>query len=435
MVDRLFWRAGFGPSQRDRQTWTGQPVNALIDWFMSTPYALAPAAQPATWLGQPIDPTGAYDELQLEWLDRMRRVTNPLIERLNFFWHRHFAVSIAFNIPYSHMLTYRDRLAQYSDLASNPTASFADLALEMTTEDAAMSVWLSLEENIKYRPNENYAREFMELFTLGVLDANGSANYSQTDVEQLARAFTGYRLDLDSGTIFFKPQLFDAGLKTILGQSAAFDAPAAVQLVLSQPSHAPFLVSKLWAEFIAAPIPADALSALVAAYVYSGWQIAPVIRGILSHPLIFDSLEEPTMIKPPVVYAVGVVRALGVPLEDGTVTAALWKMGQQPYHPPNVAGWEGGLSWLNTATAVARFNLITACQALLSPVADVPDETADAALARAYADCGSPWLSSGTISMLESLSLRLPALSKAQRLSRQYAFQAFILGGPDGQMM
>jgi uncharacterized protein (DUF1800 family) len=435
MVDRMFWRAGFGPSAADRQQWIGQPPSALVDHFLTTPYSLAPASSPATYKGNAIDPLASDPELQMEWLDRMQRVTNPLIERMNFFWHRHFAVSRDAGIPSSMLVAYRDRLRRYSDFGANPRASFHDLALEMTTQDAAMSMYLTGFLNRKGSPNENYAREFMELFTLGVTNEQGQPNYTQSDVRELARAFTGYRLDQASGTVSFNPQYYDGGTKAVLGQVGAFDAPTAVAIVLLQASHAPFLVRKLWREFIAEPIPASAEASLVRAYQSSGFQLAPVLRGILSNPLLFASLSEPTMTKPPIVYAVGVLRALGAPLRDTAQTSALYDMQQQPYHPPNVAGWEGGLSWMTTSTSSARFDLVVRSQGLLPATLDVPNETPQAAFARAYATCGSPWISPATRQYLLSYSQQAPTRTVAQRRERQYALCAFILGGPDGQVM
>jgi uncharacterized protein (DUF1800 family) len=435
MVDRLFWRAGFGPSATDRQNWIGKPPSALVDWFLSAPYALRPTSTPPTNKGAAIDPLASDEELQMEWLDRMQRSLNPLPERMTFFWHRHFAVSRDAGVPAKLLLAYRDRLRRYSDFAANPDASFHDLAVEMTTQDAAMSLYLTGYLNQKNKPNENYAREFMELFCLGVTDAGGNPNYSQTDVRELARAFTGYALDQAAGTVSFKPGQFDTGVKTILGQTGSFDAPGAVNVVLAHPNHAPFLVRKLWSEFIQAPIPADALAPIVSAYVSSGFKLVPLLKGILNHPLIFDSLGESPLTKPPVVYAVGVLRALDAPLRDRTQTDSLYNMQQQPYHPPNVAGWEGGLSWMTTATSVARFDLVGRCQALLPAVADVPGETAQAAFDRAYATSGSPWISGDTRAALLAYAQQVPAQTAPQRRARQKGLTAFILGGPDGQVM
>jgi uncharacterized protein (DUF1800 family) len=436
MVDRLYWRAGFGPTDVERAQWTGQPVADLIEHFVSAPNTLTPTSTPPTYYGNPIDPLDSEDELQMEWMDVMQRSTNPFVERLTFFWHRHWAVSQDAGIDSPTLLAYRDRLRRYADFSTTPGATFHDLAVEMTTQDAAMSLYLTGYLNVKYAPNENYGREFMELFTLGVTDANGNPNYSQSDVHNLARAFTGYQLNQSTspGVVTFTPSLFDTGTKTIFGQTGAFNAPGAVALVLSQPNHAPFIVTELWNEFIAAPIPADVLASLTRAYLASGTQLQPLLRAILSHPLIFDSLDEPAMVKSPVVYLVGVLRVTGAPLE-AVQTDALADMLQQLYHPPNVAGWPGGLSWLTTGTSVARFSLIPECQGVMAPLTDIPTETPAQAYARAYVAVGSPWLSPATAAALQALAASAPATRASQRLGRQYALRSLMLGGPDGQVM
>jgi len=175
---------------------------------------------------------------------------------------------------------------------------------------------------------------------------------------------------------------------------------------------------------------------------HNGLLIAPVIKHILRHPLIFESLGEPNLVKPPIVYTVGVLRAMDSPMKWFHQAAALAAMQQKPYHPPNVAGWEGGLSWLNTNTVTARFQLIKECQYVkhssypgAQPVADVPGETAQQAFDRAYAAVSSPWLSRGTRSLLLKLSAAHPAGDPVGRAQRQYALRALILAGPDGQVM
>src|SRR5260370_15105127 len=199
----------------------------------------------------------------------------------------------------------------------------------------------------------------MELFCLGITNFNGQPNYSQADVQQLARAFTGWRLNRTPsspayGQVTFDPSRVDSGVKTSLGQTGVFDAPAAVNVVLAHPNHAPFLVNKLWGEFIATPIPPPTLAELTATYpAGGGLLIAPLVRGILTHPLLFESLCEPNLVNAPIVHAVGALRALNVPLRDGAIPTALATMKQLPYSPPNVAGWEGGMSWLNSGTAAA----------------------------------------------------------------------------------
>jgi uncharacterized protein (DUF1800 family) len=455
MVDRLLWRAGFGPSAAHRATWTGRKVGDLVDWLLDTPPTLAPTTTPPlTSANLPIDPLASDDELITEWLDRMQRADNPLPERLAFFWHRHWAVSRDSGIPPEWLVMYRDRLRSFADLPGNPNLSFRTIALDMTTKDGAMSYFLTSNQNRKGSPNENYAREFMELFCLGTVGSDGSANYTQADVQELARAFTGWLLDqaptsATYGQVSFGgASYFDAKNKTIFGKTGPFTAAQAVDLVLAHPSHAQFIVRKLWAEFITGPIPQGSLDALVVAYTAGGaLKLRPVLRGILTDPLIFDSLDEPNFIKPPVVYAVGVLRQLGCPMKAYWIPQALSAMQQRPYHPPNVAGWEGGLAWVNSNTVQARFDLLVRAQHLMYRggaatsypggvvPADIPGETAQAAFDRAFASASQPWLSAGAKTSLLAYATGAPVATAAQRRQRFYTLQALMLGGPDGQVM
>ena len=132
--------------------------------------------------------------------------------------------------------------------------------------------------------------------------------------------------------------------------------------MLGHPSHTQYLIRKLWSEFIATPIPDATLAELMAVYDPAG-PLRPLLRGILGHALIFESLDEPNLIKPPIVYLVGVLRQLGAPMKGNSMTAALTNMQQRPYRPPNVAGWEGGMSWLNTNTVQGRFDAVVRAQA------------------------------------------------------------------------
>jgi uncharacterized protein (DUF1800 family) len=445
MVDRMFWRAGFGPSPADRTAWTGQPVSALVAHLLSTAQSYPPPDHPPTVSGQPIDPLRSEDDLVIEWLTRMQTGVNPLTERLTFFWHRHFAVALSSGIPFQWLLAYRNRLQRYGDLAATPTASFRDLALEMTTADGAMSYFLTGSLNVAGAPNENYAREFMELFTLGVTDAAGRPNYSQTDVAETARAYTGWQLNWNPsspgyGQVTFEPGYFDAGTKTFLGQTGAFDAAQAVDIVLARPAHAPFLMTKLWSEFIVTPIPGAALADLVATYTAGGaLQIAPVISKILNHPLMFESLGAPNMVKPPVVFYVGLIRAMDAPMQDYWPRQTLRNCGQVPYDPPNVAGWEGGLSWLDTSSVAARFDSAISSQYCLyhSKYIDPgpAGETAQQAFNRAYLAVAQPWLASDTRRLLLDFAQTTRSDTAQTRRERQYALRAFMLAGPDAQVM
>ena len=192
MVDRLFWRAGFGPSDADRKRWTGRTLGATVDWLLNTPAAYS--GSPGTDQGKPLDPTGNDDDLVLSWVDQMNRAINPFVERMTFFWHGHWANSRESVSPPQLLMTQTKLFRKYADFANNPKATFHDMAYAVTI-DPSMLRYLTGELNVRGAPNENYARELMELFTLGVTNAAGKPNYSQTDVEQLAKALSGWQIN------------------------------------------------------------------------------------------------------------------------------------------------------------------------------------------------------------------------------------------------
>jgi uncharacterized protein (DUF1800 family) len=338
MVDRLFWRAGFGPTEADRATWTGLSVSAAVDSLLGTPSTIA--GSPGTNDGKALDPTNQDTDLVLSRIDSMVRSNTPFIERLAFFWHRHFANSRASVSPPQLLLQQNDLFHKYSDLATNGAATFPAMVHEITV-NPSMLRYLTGEGNVKGAPNENYARELMELFALGVKNPAGQPNYSQDDVDGLAKAFSGWTINdtnPDAATSAFDPNRWYNGPKIVFGKFQNFDSTSGVDLVLSQPSHAPYLVTKLWNEFISTPPDAAALGRLTQAYNGSGMQIKPLLKTILTDPALYASINEPDMIKPPVVYVAGVMRALGVGVTDATASDFLDSMGQVPYFPPTVAG-------------------------------------------------------------------------------------------------
>jgi uncharacterized protein (DUF1800 family) len=434
MVYRLFWRAGFGPSGQDLATWTGRTSSDAVAWLLSTPAGAA--GVPGTDQGSALDPTGDDTDLVLSWIDLMVRSTNPFVERLTFFWHRHWANSRDQVSPPQLLMTQNALFRSYADFAANPGANFKNLAYAVTI-DPSMLRYLTGELNVRGAPNENYARELMELFTLGVVNTAGQPNYSQTDVEQLAKALSGWQIN-DSNpnavSSYFTQSRWYDGPKLVFGQFGNFTYADAVDLVVGHPAHPAFIVNALWSEFIVSPPDAATLQKLTATYTGNGYQVGPLLAEILTHPLLFDSLTEPTMIKPPVVYAVGAMRALGVGVTDSTAADYLDGMGQTPYFPPNVSGWEGGLSWLNTDTALARFGFISALLAKVN-ITDVPGETATAAYNRAYAASGQPWLAAGTQTALQSFAAGAGSATAAKRKERQIALRALMLAGPDAQVM
>ena len=444
MVDRLMWRTGFGPSDADRKRWTGKTLPQVVNQLLKAPQG--------PFVGDPplrdksgLNPHEDDRDLVLAWLDRMVRTRNPLVERLTFFWHGHFATQRDEVSPPQLMTRQNELFRRYSDLAAFPTANYRTMVFEVG-EDPAMLRFLNGEESTEDRVNENYPREVMELFCLGPLAPNGQPNYNEADVLELSKALTGWQIDDDNPDQtfgYFNKSRWFSGNKTVLGQTGDYEHRDAVDVVLKHPSHPQFLMRKLWAEFIPTEPDRATLKELVAVYKKSRFRLKPVLRKILTHPDMLDSVKEPNMIKPPVVFAVGLMRSLGLTITDDTLYNSLNEMGQLPYFPPTVAGWEGGTAWLNTNTALARFALVNE---LLDKAYeksdntdddpdDVVEETAAQAYKRAHEAVGRPWVARGTRSALMYYANNAPVKRKSDRVARQRVLRAFMLGGPDAQVM
>ena len=279
----------------------------------------------------------------------------------------------------------------------------------------------------------------MELFCLGVTDAQGQPNYSESDVKQLARALSGWQInttDAENPFSYFTPSRWDPGSKTFLGRTGAFDTPQAIDVVLSHPNHAPHFMRKLWSEFIQTPPDAASLNDLAGTYLRRGFRIRPVLRKILTHRALYESISEPNMIKAPAVFVPGVMRAMGKYVTNATPRTRLQSMGQEPYFPPDVSGWEYGPAWLDSNTAIARFRMV-ADLAASQPIdqTDIVGETPQQAFDRAYAAVGKPWLSPGSDARIRDYAVRTAGGSLNQRTTRQRVLRALMLGGPDGQVM
>ncbi|HSI31590.1 MAG TPA: DUF1800 family protein, partial [Miltoncostaeaceae bacterium] len=443
MVDRLMWRAGFGPSEADRQRFKGMSLHRAVDRLLADPRGPAVGPPPRRRDGTPLRPYESDTDLVLSWCDEMIRTRNPLVERLVFFFHRHFATQRIEVSPPQLMTQQTALFRKYADLGSNRISDFRNLLYEVG-EGPAMLRFLTGEDSRKGRINENYGRELLELFGLGVTNAAGQPNYTEADVLAAARASTGWQVnddDPDNPAAYFTSSRWDEAAKTVLGQTGAFNHRQLVDVVLAHPSHAPFLVTKLWGEFIPTPPDAATLRDLVRIYTGSRLRLRPLVRRILTHPAMLASIKEPTMIKPPVVVAIGTMRALGLGITDDTLYTVLNDMGQLPYFPPTVAGWEGGASWLNTNTALARFSaanrLLSLKYATLATKApeDESAETPKQAFARAHASVGRPWVGRGTKSSLLYYATKARNTSSNDRIARQRVLRAFLLGGPDAQVM
>jgi uncharacterized protein (DUF1800 family) len=278
----------------------------------------------------------------------MIRTDAPLVERMALILHDWFATSNA-------DVDHTQQLIDQSWLFRNGCfGSFLDLTTNITN-DPAMLQWLDGNENRRGAPNENYARELMELFTLG---ADRGA-YTEADIREAARALTGWRNDwsseLGAHNFRFDPNRHDSTNKTIFGRTGNWNWDDTPRLCLENPLHASFLVEKLWGYFIPQPPSADTRTALESTYRSNGYAIRPVLEAILMHP---DFYLGPPMVKPPVVYLASLLRATGRFVDTEAWTWLSEQAGQMLFWPPNVAGWDDD-RWLDTSRTRARWLLIT----------------------------------------------------------------------------
>ena len=266
-AERLLWRAGFGARPKEIEFWARRSRERTIDWLIrggAGPHGTKRMVGPPPRAnGKPLDPVNEWGHDMLWWLDKMVRSQRPLQEKLTLFWHDHFAT--------------RDQdaplmLAQNHKLRQHALGPFPELLRAVTT-DPAMQAFLSLVDSDKRDPNENYARELMELFTLGV-----TGGYTERDVREAARALTGFKGNYHDGrplTISYDPERHDDGAKQLLGHRGKLDWQDVLRLVVGHRSHAPFLVGKLWDFFITEPLPAATRKRLARVYV----QLAPPHRA------------------------------------------------------------------------------------------------------------------------------------------------------------
>jgi hypothetical protein len=311
------------------------------------------------------------------WLYCMLHGGYPLREKLTLFWHNHFATSIV-KVQNSILMWRQNCL-----LRTHALGKFGPF-LQAMSKDPAMLIWLDSNSNVKGRPNENYARELMELFSLGV------GHYTEKDIREAARAFTGWHTN---GRGFaFDPRLHDSGLKTFLGRSGAWNGDDIVRIVLAQPQAARFLVRKLYHFLISeSAVPPDALlEPLCEFFRGSDYDIAELVKTMLASRHFYSEYAFRQRVKGPVEYVLGAVQAVYRPYGENEVNYQpllqqalvgwLEAMGQRLFAPPNVKGWPGGRSWLNTSTLLERSNFASglAMGTLWgSPLSKSPAEGAD----------------------------------------------------------
>ncbi|OJF14647.1 DUF1800 domain-containing protein [Couchioplanes caeruleus] len=364
-VSHLLRRLTFGPTAAEVEAALRAGVPATLD------KVLAPVGHPAS-----LPEVGAFrpgregradarrdaTEATGWWITRM--VTEPgAAEKLTFFWHGHWATSVRKVRSAELMLGQQATLRRYG-------AGGTGALVRAMLRDPALIIWLDAQRNTRKAPNENLARELMELFTLGV-----GAGYTEADVKAGARVLTGWRADRTGGTATFSARRHDPAPVTLLGRTGTFDADAYADLLVSHPAHRPFLAGRLWARY-GADTPPDA--ATTARLVAQGGSTVAMLRALVGDPAFAGCRGR--LVKQPVEWMVGAARQLGIDPERGRsrILAGLRALGQVPFRPPSVGGWPAGTAWLTTSSAQARLASGRALAALAPEAVGTLGDTARA---------------------------------------------------------
>jgi len=358
----LLNRTGFGATQGEIERYASMTRTQAVETLLNNARVAASTAPP-TWtidqsaLRYPRKGTDASveerklfvqqqvrDGIELRgwWVNEMLVTPSPLTERMTLFWHNHF-VSSQQKVKFA-TLMYR----QNALLRANALGNFGT-TLHAIARDPAMLIYLDTVRNRQGAPNENFAREVMELFTLG------EGQYSERDIKEAARAFTGWSLDRDSGQFIFRPFLHDYGVKTVLGKSGNLDGDDVLDILLAQPQTAQFVTRKLWREFVS-PDPDEAqVTRIAKRFRDAHYDIKVVMQSLLTSDAFYASANRGVLVKSPAELVVGTLHQFDLhPGNAAPFAIAMAGMGQNLFAPPNVKGWPGQDAWINASTLLAR---------------------------------------------------------------------------------
>ncbi len=355
----LLMRSGFSATPEQVRTFAKLDRDAAVDRILDATRTAAITPAP-TWVNEAVSYRELRSlsdddkremlrrelvksmELRAWWLQEMVHSPSPLTERMTLFWHNHF-VSSQQKVKFP-ALMYR----QNALLRRYALGRFGDL-LHAVSKDPAMIIYLDNASNRRAQPNENFAREVMELFTLG------EGHYSERDIKEAARAFTGWSMEPTTGEFMFRRFQHDYGTKTVLGRSGDFDGDRVLDILLAQPQTAQFITTKLWREFVSPqPDPAE-VKRLAAKFRDSGYDIKVALRALFTSQAFYAPANRGCLMKSPVDLTVGTLQLFDVQTGDLVPFALLTTgLGQNLFAPPNVRGWPGGEAWINASTLLMR---------------------------------------------------------------------------------
>ena len=337
----LLWRTQFGASAEEIDRCVKEGLSTTLDRLLSPQLETSEFHDSERLLRQIAQDTGSIDSLKAWWLFRMLNSSNSLLEKMCLLWHNHFATSYA-------KVQSVGKMADQNDLIrAHALGSFRKL-LHGMARDVAMLVWLDGNANRKRHANENFAREVMELFSLGV------GHYTERDISEAARAFTGWHVR--DGRFWLNRIQHDDGDKQVLGSTGNFDGDDVIEICLAQSACPRFLAFKLLRMFVVHHPEESAIAQVADCIRQSDFDMAQVLRKLLSSELFFSQKVRRNMIKGPLDLVLGAHRALGTRANLDRTVRLVAELGQDVFEPPTVKGWEGGRQWVNSAILLKRTN-------------------------------------------------------------------------------
>jgi uncharacterized protein (DUF1800 family) len=286
--------------------------------------------------------------LQSWWLEQMVTTQTPFVEQMTLFWHNHFVSSLQKVKSPSLML-------QQNELFRNHALGDYKELVQSVSKDPAMTLYLDNQSNKKSAPNENYARELLELFTLG------EGNYTEADIKEAARAFTGWQIDRRTGEFRINKRQHDNGEKVFFDEVGNWQGNNIVDLVFKKKGDqvALQLTRKLWKHFVSLEESPETTLKLSELFVSADFQIKPLLSAMFNSNEFWSGVDSPNLIKSPVDLVVGAQRAFGLNITESSLVRQMGKnMGQMLFAPPNVKGWPGGEAWITSSSLIARIQLL-----------------------------------------------------------------------------
>lgn len=286
--------------------------------------------------------------LQAWWLQQMQHTRYPLQERMTLFWHNHFTSSIQ-KVQWPQLMYRQNQLFR-----QHATGNFKTL-LKAVAIDPAMLIYLDNRQNSADSPNENFARELLELFTLGI------GHYTEADIVNAARALTGWVYNLKRDKVVFQPKRHDKGKKQFLGKEGNFKLDDIIEILLDNPRTAEFISGKFWYEFVSSEKPdPEVIRQWATAFRDNGYDIRSLLEAVFNSDAFWSVSNRGTLIKSPIEFSIGILRSC--PIDDFSsypqLVNANNRMGQSLFAPPDVKGWRGGNNWIDETKLIERYNLV-----------------------------------------------------------------------------